>query len=260
MADISTNRFKNHGKYSFLKENKGFAEYSFLRFVLVGFNYNIRRDEMHVDYEKKLEEYFKYHFQRTINADQFWGTGIDISQEGNAVSYNFNSHGILIEVDAKNYHNFLDNVMPAFQRAKIFIEEVLQKSDHIKFAIRKINHFNFNPKQWVSNEQIESLIFSESLRKLQTNQIQKEGEELKYQNLKKYFFEDNNRNDVILRTLIINKDKMRRAILDIETIRQYDKIDDIYRDIRSINHLQYLAFLWSVTTQVLEWMYKRNEQ
>lgn len=261
MADITTNRFKKHGKYLFIKEKQGFAEYSFLRYVLVGFKFEVSKDEMPDDYEKRFKQYFEYHFQVTPNVEQFWENGIDVHQIGNAISYRFISHGIFIEVDAKKYHNFLDDVMPAVQRAKIFIDEVLQHKESLQFTIRKINHFNFDPKQPVSDERIASLIYSETLRKLQTNQANKEDNERQYPKLHKYRFPDSNENNVILRTLIINNARMRRAILDIETTKEDISIDKIYEVVRAINHTQYLSFLWAVTTQVLEWMYQqRNEQ
>lgn len=258
MADITIRQFKKHGKYAFLKEKQGSAKNSFIRFVLVKIDYDVNKQNIPAKFDENFKRYCDCHFHLIPPLEDFWNAEIVVKKIGSPVTFKFSCTGIFIEIDAKSYSSFLDDVMPSVQRAIIFVQEVLEYENNVNLTIRKINHFNFNIEKYIDNSHIEDLVFSEPLQILTTNKVPKEDIEKKYKTLKKYRFVDiNNNQETTLRTLVLNSNKMRRAILDIETTQTQITLKDIYFNIRIINHTQYLAFLWAVTTNVLKWMYQQ---
>lgn len=123
---------------------------TFLRRVIVYASFETRRAEF---FDEDVLNNFRTFLLSMYNHDgigDFPRRLLEISSEDGNTDITFYNGGFLLSFNQKGYKNFIDTVVPHLTRLRVFVEKVMKSSICDEMRVRKVNIWQFGPKNGIN--------------------------------------------------------------------------------------------------------------
>jgi hypothetical protein len=247
--------------FNFLNSNLVRKEYkySFLQQVTVRFNFDkIERETVDSDFTLNLNKFFVDVFQSEIPQDvDLWTKPIVSKRNDGIYSFYFGLDEVAAVIGAKDYHSFVDNVIPQLFRLKKFLKDVYRRNEITSITIAKVNTWPFKltkETSLVNPKDVLKLVLKEELYNQEKGEWKTD--EQKLIPLKTLTWTDNKRLASAKGRFYPQDEKGEFACeLDTEaSVCDKIKLDDIEYVATSLNDDLYQLYHWCVTNQVIDIM------
>jgi hypothetical protein len=210
------------------------------------------------DFTQNLNKFFMDVFQSGIPQEvDLWTKPIVSKRNDGIYSFYFGLNEVAAVIGAKDYHSFVDNVIPQLFRLKKFLKEVYHKDYISSMTVAKVNVWPFKLTQGnpsVNPADVFNLIFKEDFNPSDLSELKEKGQnEI---SLKTFNWEEG-KQTATAKGCFFPQDEKGELAIELETVANLQdniKLDDIEYVATSLNDVLYQLYHWCVSDQVIDIM------